>query len=171
MWSLTDDYAKDGGLGEVWILCSFYREPLRTWTETNVNKFAISSHTALKLGKQALKSYLKITCEIQLRSPPNKKLVPQRIMVKTRWSSDRPWSAIVSVIVYCRIISPYSKTPLLRTRTFQSVWCLILFKGYLYDFRWTISTERGDQPTSHFSMILCGHNFVVSWYFEPKIIG
>ena len=57
-----DDYAKDGGLGEVWILCSFYHEPLRTWIKTNVNKFAISNHAALKLGKQALKSYLKITC-------------------------------------------------------------------------------------------------------------
>ena len=67
-----DDYAKNGGLGEVWILCSFYHELLRTWIKTNVNKFAISSHTALKLGKQALKSYLKITCEFQLRSPPNK---------------------------------------------------------------------------------------------------
>ena len=29
-----------------------------------------------------------------------KKLVPQRIVVKTTWSSDRPWSAIFSVIVY-----------------------------------------------------------------------
>ena len=25
-----DDYAKDGGPGEVWILCSFYHESLRT---------------------------------------------------------------------------------------------------------------------------------------------
>ena len=25
-----DDYAKDGGLGEVWLLCSFYHEPLRS---------------------------------------------------------------------------------------------------------------------------------------------
>ena len=39
----------------------------------NVNKFAISSNTALKLGKQALKSYLKISCEFQLRRPPNNK--------------------------------------------------------------------------------------------------
>ena len=28
------------------------------------------------------------------------KLVPQRIMVKTTWKSDRPWSAIFNVIVY-----------------------------------------------------------------------
>ena len=67
-----DNYAKDGGLGEVWILCSFYHESLRTWIKPNVNKFAISSHTALKFGKQALKSYLKITCEFQPWNPPNK---------------------------------------------------------------------------------------------------
>ena len=46
-------------------------------------KFAISSRTALKLVKQALKSYLKITCEFQLRSPPNKNVSTARIMVKT----------------------------------------------------------------------------------------
>ena len=40
----------------------------------NVNKLAISSHTFLKLGKQALKSYVKITCDFQLRSPPNNKV-------------------------------------------------------------------------------------------------
>ena len=53
---------------------SFYHEPLRTWIKTNVNKFAISSQTALNLGKQALKRYLKITCKFQLRTPPNKKV-------------------------------------------------------------------------------------------------
>ena len=31
-----------------------------------LTKFAISSHTALKLGKHAIKSYLKITGEYQL---------------------------------------------------------------------------------------------------------
>ena len=41
---------------------------------TNVNKFTISSHTALKLGKQVLESYLKISCEFQLRGPRNKKV-------------------------------------------------------------------------------------------------
>ena len=49
-----EDYAKNGGPGEVWLLCSFYHEHLRTWIETNVNKFAISNHTALKLGVQAI---------------------------------------------------------------------------------------------------------------------
>ena len=72
--TVIDHYAKDGGLGEVWILCSFYHEPLRTLIKTNVNKFVISSHTALKLRKQAMKSYSKITCEFQLRRPPNKKV-------------------------------------------------------------------------------------------------
>ena len=38
---------------DFWILRSFYHEPLRTWIKTNVNKFAISSFTAFKLGKQA----------------------------------------------------------------------------------------------------------------------
>ena len=38
-----DDHAKDGGLGEVWILRSFCHEPLHTWIKTNLNKFAISS--------------------------------------------------------------------------------------------------------------------------------
>ena len=69
---MIDDYAKDGELGEVWILCSFYHEPLRTWIKTNVNKFAISTHMSLKLGKQALKNYLKKTCEFQLRCPQKK---------------------------------------------------------------------------------------------------
>ena len=27
--SVIDNYAKDGGPGVVWLLCSFYREPLR----------------------------------------------------------------------------------------------------------------------------------------------
>ena len=48
-----DDNAKDGGPGEVWLLCSFYHEPLQTLIKTNVNKFAIWSHTAFKLEKRA----------------------------------------------------------------------------------------------------------------------
>ena len=40
--SITDDYAENGGLGEVWLLCSFYHEPLRTWIKTIVDKFTIS---------------------------------------------------------------------------------------------------------------------------------
>ena len=49
----------------------------------NVNKFAISNHKALKLDVQALRSYLSLICEYELHILPNKKLVPQRIMVKT----------------------------------------------------------------------------------------
>ena len=49
-----DDYAKDGGSEEVWLLCSFYHEYLCTWTKTDANKFAISAHMALKLGRQAI---------------------------------------------------------------------------------------------------------------------
>ena len=55
--STIGDYAKDGGLGEVWILCSFYHVPLRIWIKTNVNKFATSSHMALKLRKQLWKLF------------------------------------------------------------------------------------------------------------------
>ena len=94
-----DDYAKDGGPGEVWLVCSFYHKPLRTRTETNVNKFAISNHTALKLDVQALRSYLSLICEYELYILPNKKLVLQRIMVKITWRTDHPWSAIFCIIV------------------------------------------------------------------------
>ena len=55
-------------------MCSFHHEPLRTRVETNVNNFAISSHVAFKLDKQALKSYLKLTCEYELRILPNTKV-------------------------------------------------------------------------------------------------
>ena len=38
---VIDDYVKNGGPGEVWLLCSFYQESLRIWIKTIVNKFAI----------------------------------------------------------------------------------------------------------------------------------
>ena len=44
------NYAKDGGPGEVRLSCNFYHEP-------------ISSYTALILGIQALRSYLRPTYE------------------------------------------------------------------------------------------------------------
>ena len=69
-----EDYAKDGGSGEVEVLCSFYHEPLRTWIKTKVNKFAISSHTDFKLHKQAPRSFLKLTCEYELHILPNTKV-------------------------------------------------------------------------------------------------
>ena len=46
---LKDDYTKDGGPGEVRLLCTFYHEPLCTLIETKANVFAIANHTALKL--------------------------------------------------------------------------------------------------------------------------
>ena len=52
---------------------SFYHESLRTWIET-VNKFSISNHTALILGVHPLRSYLKLICEYELYSLPNKKV-------------------------------------------------------------------------------------------------
>ena len=36
-----DDYAKDGGPGEVWLLCSFHNDPLRAYTIKNIDNFAI----------------------------------------------------------------------------------------------------------------------------------
>ena len=52
----------------------FYHESLRTWIKTVVNKFAISNHTALILRVHALESYLKLICEYELHSVPNKKV-------------------------------------------------------------------------------------------------
>ena len=84
---------------EVWLLCSFYHEPLRTWIKTNNNKFAISNHMVLELDVQALRSYLSLIWEYELYILPNKKLVPQRIMVKTSWRTDHPCSTIFCVII------------------------------------------------------------------------
>ena len=95
-----DDYGKDGGPGEVLLLCSFYHESLCTWLKTIVNKFAISNHTVLIFGVHALRRHLKLICEYEFHSLPNEKSVVQRIMVKTTSRSYRPWSAIFCVIVY-----------------------------------------------------------------------
>ena len=40
----------------------------------NVNKFAISNHTALKLDVQALRSYLSLICEYEIYILPNRKV-------------------------------------------------------------------------------------------------
>ena len=66
IFSVKDDYAKDGGPGEVRLLCSFHHKPLHTCVKTNVNKFSISNHIALNLGIQVLRSYLKLTCEYEI---------------------------------------------------------------------------------------------------------
>ena len=60
-----DYYAKDGGPGEVTLLCSFYNKPLHTSIKTNVNKLAISNHMTLNLRIQALRRYLKQACEYE----------------------------------------------------------------------------------------------------------
>ena len=65
---IIDDYTKDGGTGEVRLLCSFYHEPLHNRIKTNINKFGISNHTALKLAIQALRSYLNQTCKYELHT-------------------------------------------------------------------------------------------------------
>ena len=42
--------------------------------KTHVNKYAISTDTALKLGIQALRSYLKMTCEYELYTLSNERV-------------------------------------------------------------------------------------------------
>ena len=94
-----DDYAKDGGPGEVWLLCSFYHEALRTGIETNVNRFTISNHTALKLDVLALRSCLSLICEYELYILPNKKVSIAKNHGKNYMKDRPPWSAIFCVIV------------------------------------------------------------------------
>ena len=81
----------------------FFHESLCTWIKTVVNKFATSNHTTLILSVHPLRSYLKSVCKYELHSLPNKKLVTQRIIVKTTSRSDRPWSAIFCIIVYYKL--------------------------------------------------------------------
>ena len=70
-------------------MCSFYHESLCTSVETNVNKFAISNHTALKLDVQALRSYLRPICEYELYTLPNKKVSAAKDHGKN-YMKDRP---------------------------------------------------------------------------------
>ena len=75
IWKIwIHDYAKDGGSGEVWLFCSINHEPLHTRIKTNVSKFAISSHTVLKLRIQNLGSYIRLTCEYELDILSNTKV-------------------------------------------------------------------------------------------------
>ena len=76
---------------EVWLLCRFYQEPLRAWIETNVNKFAISNHTDLKLDVHALRGSLRLICNL----------------VKATWRTDYPWSAIVIVLTSYFAVKTY----------------------------------------------------------------
>ena len=70
--------------------------------KTIVNKFAISNDTDLILGVHALRSYLKLICEYDFHSLPNKNVSGAKDHDKTTSRSDRPWSAIFCVIVYFR---------------------------------------------------------------------
>ena len=100
----TDDYPKntpkmaDQGRSDLY---SFYHESLRTWIKTIVNTFAISNHKALILDVHARRSFLKLICEYELYSLPNKKVSGAKDHGKTTSRSDRLWSAIFCVIVYC----------------------------------------------------------------------
>ena len=69
-----DDYIKDGGTGKVWLLCSFYHELLCNLIKTDVTKFAILYHRAMKLGVQALRGYLGLKYEYKVHILPNTKL-------------------------------------------------------------------------------------------------
>ena len=63
--------ADQGGL-TLCSLCSFCHESLCTWIKKTVNKFAISNHMALLSGMHALRNYLKLICEHEPDSLPNK---------------------------------------------------------------------------------------------------
>ena len=95
-------------------------ESLCTWIKTIVNKFAISNHMTLILRVHALRSYLKLICEYELHSfIPDKKLVVQRIMLKTTSRSNHPWSAIFCITVYSVFLSPSFDT-MRHVRIFHS---------------------------------------------------
>ena len=70
-------------------MCRFYHEPLCTSIETNVNKFAISNYTALKLDAQTLRSYLRLICKYELYILPNKKVSAAKDHGKN-YMKDRP---------------------------------------------------------------------------------
>ena len=63
----------------------------------NINKCAISTHTALNLRIHALRSYLKLTCECELLTLSNAKVSAAKDHGENYM---RVKSAIFSVIVY-----------------------------------------------------------------------
>ena len=101
--SEIDDYAIDGGPGEVWLLCRFYHGPLRTWIEANVNKFAISNHATLKLNVEALRSYSSLICEYELYILPDKKVSTAKNHGET-YLKDRP-HLVCHLLRNCLLIS------------------------------------------------------------------
>ena len=58
-----DDYAKDGGPGEVWLLCSFYHDSLRAHIIRNVNNFATWACKGYKSKIDTWWSQSKLSCE------------------------------------------------------------------------------------------------------------
>ena len=67
----------------------------------HINKFAISSRTALKLPIRALRSYLKLTCEYELHISSNTKVNAAKDHGENYMKIRRPWSAIFIIIIYC----------------------------------------------------------------------
>ena len=80
-----------------------------------------SNYKAFMLGVHVLRSFLKLICEYELHSLPNKKLVAQRIMVKTASRSNRSWSAIFCVIVYYKRLDRHCNTLVCLKRRFFSL--------------------------------------------------
>ena len=83
--------------------CLHCRWPTRgclAFVETNVNKFAISNHTALKLHVHALRTFPRLIVNMSFISYQIEKLLLQRIMVKTTWRTGLPWSIIFCIMVY-----------------------------------------------------------------------
>ena len=82
-WFSIDNYAKDGGPEEVWLLCSFYHEPLPTWVKQTLISLVFQVIRLLNYINrlwQAIWSWLvsmsSISYQIQMS-------VPQKTMVKT----------------------------------------------------------------------------------------
>ena len=71
--STIDDYAKDGGPGKVWLICSFYHDPLRPCLFCLVRYKALSINflfdTHMSSGSEVINT--------------SNNLSAQRIMVKT----------------------------------------------------------------------------------------
>ena len=65
-----DGYAKDGGPGEVYLHVVFTMSLCVLELKYNDNKFAIWSHTALKLRIQPMKRYLKLTYKYEPHNLP-----------------------------------------------------------------------------------------------------
>ena len=161
MFLIIDDYAKDGRQGEVWLLCSFYHEPLQTWIETNVNEFAISNHAPLKLAVQAVRSYSSLICEYELYILPNKKVSTAQDHGET-YMKDRPplvrhllrncltyFLECVKIILECLKLSRPRLWPLSRPYCFQSMFLYSVFDRVLYHSNWPIRLLDFIQPCSN----------------------